>query len=137
MIRRPPRSTRTDTRFPFTTLCRSTPDFLLVQPLRRINASAFLKYDVFDNVELYGRLMYSDLRQRGGSRSGQNPPTTGANGINVHIAENNQFLDPHARSRLTYDNGFATVNVRRSLGELGMTYAPTNRETIQALIGLR
>src|SRR3546814_8775614 len=52
-----------------------TPDFLLVQPLRRINASAFLKYDVLDNVELYGRVMYSDLRTRGGRRSGQNPPT--------------------------------------------------------------
>src|SRR3546814_19543776 len=74
-----------------------TPDFLLVQPLRRINASAFLKYDVFDNVELYGRLMYSDLRTRGGSRSGQNPPTTGANGINVQLAENKPIPDPQDR----------------------------------------
>src|SRR3546814_14725482 len=29
-----------------------TPDFLLVQPLRRLHASAFLKYDVFDIVEI-------------------------------------------------------------------------------------
>src|SRR3546814_10915569 len=61
---------------------------------------------VLDNVELYGRVMYSDLRTRGGSRSGQNPPTTGANGINVQIAENNPFLDPQARARLTFVNGF-------------------------------
>src|SRR3546814_4889292 len=38
---------------------------------------------------------------------------------------------------LTFVNGFATVNVRRSLGELGVTYAQNNRETIQGLIGLR
>src|SRR3546814_7057833 len=89
-----------------------TPDFLLVHPLRRINASAFLKYDVFDNVELYGRLMYSDLRTRGGSRSGQNPPTTGANGINVQIAENNTFLDPQARPRLTFVHGLDRKSTR-------------------------
>lgn len=114
-----------------------TPQFLLVQPLRRINASAFFKYEVVDNVELYGRLMYSDLRTRGGSRTGQNPATTPAAGINVQIAQNNPFLDAQARSMLTFVNGFATVNVRRSLGELGTTYAQNNRETIQGLIGLR
>ncbi|XVJ63632.1 MAG: TonB-dependent receptor [Sphingopyxis sp.] len=114
-----------------------TPQFLLVQPLRRINASAFLKYDVLDNVELYGRVMYSDLKTRGGSRSGQNPPTTPAAGINVQIAENNPFLDAQARSQLTFVDGFATVNVRRSLGELGATFAQNSRETIQGLIGLR
>ena len=114
-----------------------TPQFLLVQPLRRINASAFLKYEVLDNVELYGRLMYSDLKTRGGSRSGQNPPTTPAAGINVQIAQNNPYLDAQARSRLTFVDGFATVNVRRSLGELGVTYAENGRETIQGLIGLR
>src|SRR3546814_6273869 len=32
MIRRPPRSTRTDTLFPYTTLCRSPPDALSPRP---------------------------------------------------------------------------------------------------------
>src|SRR3546814_5477532 len=32
MIRRPPRSTRTDTLFPYTTLFRSTPDELVAPP---------------------------------------------------------------------------------------------------------
>src|SRR3546814_16601607 len=81
--------------------------------------------------------MDSDLQTRGGSLEWQNPPTTGANGINVQIAEKNPFLDPQARARLTFVNGFATVNVRRSLGERGVTYAQNNRETIQGLIGLR
>jgi outer membrane receptor protein involved in Fe transport len=114
-----------------------TPQFLFVQPLERINASAFLKYEIFNDVELYGRFMYSDLKTRGGSRTGQNPATTPAAGINVQIAQNNPFLDADARSRLTFVNGFANVNVRRSLGELGTTAAENDRETLQGLIGLR
>lgn len=114
-----------------------TPAFLLVQPLRRINASAFFNYDLLAGVEAYGRLMFSDVRSRGGSRSGQNPPTTGAAGINVQIAQNNAFLPPEARALLTFVNGVATVNVRRSLGELGPTFAENERETWQGQIGLR
>jgi len=114
-----------------------TPQFLLVQPLRRINADLFFKYDILDGVEAYGRFMYSSVRTRGGTRSGQNPPLTGAGGINVQIAENNPFLPPEARARLTFVNGFATVNVRRSLGELGPTFAENDRETWQGQIGLR
>lgn len=114
-----------------------TPGFLLVQPLRRINANAFFKYDLFDGVEAYGRALYSNVRTRGGTRSGQNPPTTGAAGINVQIAQSNAFLTPEARARLTFVNGFATVNVRRSLGELGPTSARNDRETYQGQLGLR
>src|SRR3546814_1511726 len=36
MIRRPPRSTRTDTLFPYTTLFRSTHDVLIVAPIAGI-----------------------------------------------------------------------------------------------------
>ncbi len=114
-----------------------TPFFLLVQPLRRINASAFFNYDLTDTVEAYGRVMFSDVRTRGGTRSGQNPPTTGAAGINVQISQTNPFLDPQARALLTFVGGVANVNVRRSLGELGTTFAKNNRENIQAQIGLR
>ncbi|HZF41947.1 MAG TPA: TonB-dependent receptor plug domain-containing protein [Sphingomonadaceae bacterium] len=114
-----------------------TPGFLLVQPLRRINANAFFKYDLLDGVQAYGRVLYSHVRTRGGTRSGQNPPITGAGGINVQIAQNNAFLTPEARAQLTFVNGFATVNVRRSLGELGPTSAQNDRETYQAQLGLR
>ncbi len=114
-----------------------TPGFLLVQPLRRINADLFWEYDITEGVELYGRAMYNDVRTQGGTRSGQNPATTGAAGINVQIAQNNPFLPAAAASLLTFVNGFATVNVRRSLGELGTTFAENQRETIQGQIGLR
>jgi outer membrane receptor protein involved in Fe transport len=114
-----------------------TPAFLLVQPLRRINASAFFNYDLLAGIEAYGRVMFSDVRTRGGTRSGQNPPTTGTAGINVQIAQNNAFLPPEARALLTFVNGVATVNVRRSLGELGPTFAENERETWQGQIGLR
>ncbi|RVT42316.1 TonB-dependent receptor plug domain-containing protein [Sphingobium algorifonticola] len=114
-----------------------TSQFLLVQPLKRFNADVFFKYDVLDSVEAYGRVMYSQVKTRGGTRTGQNPPTTGAAGINVQIAESNTFLPPEARQLLTFVNGFANVNVRRSLGELGTTSAENDRETYQAQIGLR
>jgi iron complex outermembrane recepter protein len=114
-----------------------TPQFLLAQPLRRINADAFFKYELFGGVETYGRLMYSTVKTQGGTRSGQNPPTTGAAGVNVQIAQTNPFLDPQARALLTFVGGFANVNVRRSLGELGTTFAENDRDNIQAQIGLR
>lgn len=114
-----------------------TPLFLLAQPLRRFNADAFFKYELFDGVETYGRIMYSKVETQGGTRSGQNPPTTGTAGVNVQISETNPFLDPQARAQLTFVNGFANVNVRRSLGELGPTFAENERDNIQAQIGLR
>ena len=114
-----------------------TPLFLLAQPLRRINADAFFKYELFDGVEAYGRVMYSTVKTQGGTRSGQNPPTTGTAGVNVQISQTNPFLDPQARAQLTFVNGFANVNVRRSLGELGPTFAENKRGNIQAQIGFR
>jgi iron complex outermembrane recepter protein len=114
-----------------------TPQFLLVQPLKRINADAFFKYDLTDGIEAYGRFMFSNVKTKGGTRSGQNPPTTGTAGVNVQIAQNNPFLDPQARALLTFVNGFANVTVRRSLGELGTTFAKNNRDTLQGQIGIR
>ena len=114
-----------------------TSQFLLVQPLRRINADLFFNYELASALELYGRVMYSNVRTQGGTRSGQNPPTTGAAGVNVQIAQTNPFLDANSRAQLTFVNGFATVNVRRSLGELGPSYAENDRETFQAQLGFR
>lgn len=114
-----------------------TSQFLLVQPLRRFNADVFFNYELTDGIEAYGRVMYSQVRTRGGTRSGQNPPTTGTAGVNVQIAQNNPFLTPQIASQLTFVNGFANVNVRRSLGELGTTFAENNRDTFQAQLGFR
>lgn len=114
-----------------------TPQFLLVQPLERMNASLFWDYELTGGIEAYGRFMYSDVTTRGGTRSGQNPMQTGAAGINVAISQTNPFLDPQARALLTFVNGVATVNVRRSLGEVGTTFAENDRTTWQAQIGLR
>ncbi len=114
-----------------------TSSFLLVQPLQRTNASAFFKYDLTDDIEAYGRFLYSNVQTQGGTRSGQNPPTTGAAGINVLISQNNPFLTPEARARLTFVNGVANVNVARSLGELGPTFAENDRDTWQGQIGFR
>jgi iron complex outermembrane recepter protein len=114
-----------------------TPQFLLAQPLKRINADVFFKYELVGGIEAYGRVMYSNVKTQGGTRTGQNPASTGAAGVNVQIAQTNPYLDPQARALLTFVNGFANVNVRRSLGELGTTFAKNNRKNIQAQIGLR
>ncbi len=114
-----------------------TPGFILVQPMKRINASTFFKYDLFDSVEAYGRVMYSNVKTRGGSRTGQNPAGTGAAGIDVSILQSNSFLPPEARALLTFVNGAARANVRRSLGELGTTFAENDRTTFQAQLGFR
>src|SRR3546814_19296531 len=55
MIRRPPRSTRTDTLFPYTTLFRSLPEDLLADTPREIvriwrTRSATLRYEYDDQV---------------------------------------------------------------------------------------
>lgn len=114
-----------------------TPQFLLVQPLERINGSLFWDYELTGGVEAYGRFTYSRVETQGGTRSGQNPMQTGAAGINVSISQTNPFLDAQARALLTFVNGVATVNVRRSLGEVGTTFAENDRTTWQAQIGLR
>lgn len=114
-----------------------TSQFLLVQPLQRLNASTFFDYEITDGIEAYGRFMYSAVETRGGTRSGQNPPITGTAGVNVQIAETNPFLTPEARAQLTFVNGFATVNLQRSLGELGPTAAINDRTTWQGQLGLR
>jgi iron complex outermembrane recepter protein len=111
-----------------------TPGYLLVQPLRRINGSAFLDYDVMDGLTVYGRLMYSDVKTRGATRLGQNAPTfTG----DVQIQQSNPFIPAEARNLLTFANGVATVNVTRSLGEIGNIFAENDRKTIQGQIGIK
>jgi outer membrane receptor protein involved in Fe transport len=111
-----------------------TPEFLLVQPLERINASAFFKYDLADSVQAYGRAMVSNVQTTGSSRSGSAPVVV--NEV-VTITDTNPFLPAQARSLLTFVNGAAQVRVNRALGELGIITADTERNTLQAQFGLR
>src|SRR3546814_6276679 len=50
MIRRPPRSTRTDTLFPYTTLFRSSYDAVVIDTVASLGASAFMSGVGGDNV---------------------------------------------------------------------------------------
>jgi iron complex outermembrane recepter protein len=111
-----------------------TSQFTLIQPLKRTNASAFFKYDVLDNVQAYGRFMFSNVQTTGAPRSGQAPAViSGTYGIN----SNNAFLPAEARSLLTFVNGVAQVKINRSLGELGVITADNDRNTQQLQLGVR
>src|SRR3546814_14790649 len=59
MIRRPPRSTRTDTLFPYTTLFRSVPDAVAV--LRLVDEQAF-EVRILDHEAARQRLVGVDVR---------------------------------------------------------------------------
>lgn len=111
-----------------------TKDYLLIQPLERINFSAFGKYDLTDRIELYGRAMYSNVVSTGAPRSGQVPVVISEN---VTISAANTLIPAPARALLTFVNGNATVNVQRSLSELGVKTAQTDRTTTQFQAGVR
>ncbi|MCU0881183.1 MAG: TonB-dependent receptor [Hyphomonadaceae bacterium] len=111
-----------------------TGQYFLIQPMERINASVFGRYELFGSVELYGRAMLSNVVSTGAPRNGQAPVVINET---VQIAENNPGLTADARSRLTFVNGVATVGVVRSLGELGVKQAETDRTTTQFQLGLR
>src|SRR3546814_13744099 len=61
MIRRPPRSTRTDTLFPYTTLFRSGRDFLLAQVKARLPAGTELSWSLAEGPAR-GPLVMHDVR---------------------------------------------------------------------------
>ncbi|MCA2998578.1 MAG: TonB-dependent receptor plug domain-containing protein [Rhodocyclaceae bacterium] len=111
-----------------------TPGYLLIQPMKRVNASTFFKYDFTDAVQGYGRVMYSNVKTTGAPRSGQVPVVV--NTV-VGITSANSFIPPEARPLLTFVNGVAQVRVNRSLGELGVKTAENDRTTFQAQVGLK
>ncbi len=111
-----------------------TPGFTLIQPMERINASAFFKYDFTDSVQGYGRVMYSNVKTIGAPRSGQVPVVV--NTV-VGINNTNQFIPNDARGLLTFVNGVAQVRINRALGELGVKTAENDRNTFQAQFGLK
>jgi iron complex outermembrane receptor protein len=121
----------------FTTAKQSTdftPDYTLVQPLKRINGSAFFNYDLSDTVEAYGRVMYSNVKTTGAPTTGQAPAVlSGVYSIN----ESNTFIPAAVRKQLTFVNGVARVQVDRSLGELGVITIDNERDTYQVQAGVR
>ncbi len=114
-------------------------DFILLDPLKRINASLFFNYNLTDKIEAYGRAMFTDVRTTGASLLGQYPilEQKRGNDIAIQIAETNPFLTPQIRSQLTFVNGLADVGVNRYIGEAGIVTADTKRTTYQGQIGLR
>ncbi len=111
-----------------------TSQYTLIQPLKRLNASAFFKYDLLDNVQAYGRFMFSNVKTTGAPRSGQAPAAINAvYGIN----SSNTFLPAEARNLLTFVDGVAQVRINRSLGELGVITADNDRDTQQLQLGVR
>ncbi len=111
-----------------------TPEYFLVQPLQRTNASAFFKYDLTDSIQGYGRFMFSNVKTNGAPRSGQTPASVNAN---YNISASNPFLTADIRNRLTFVNGVANVKIERSLGELGVITAENDRDTSQFQIGVK
>ncbi len=111
-----------------------TSGYLLVQPLKRVNVSTFVKYDVTDNVQLYGRAMFSNVKSTGAPRSGQAPVVVS----DIYsVNANNPNIPSEARGLLTFVNGVAQVRVNRSLGELGVKTADNDRDTSQLQFGVR
>ncbi len=121
----------------FTTAKQSTdftPGYTLVQPLKRVNASTFFSYELSDAVEAYGRLMYSRVNTVGAPTTGQAPALlSGVFAIN----ESSTSIPAAVRNQLTFVNGVATVQVDRSLGELGVITIDNERDTYQAQVGAR
>ncbi|WP_058755167.1 TonB-dependent receptor plug domain-containing protein [Sphingomonas endophytica] len=106
----------------------------LISPLKRINVAALYKYALAPQIELYGRAMYTNARTEETGTPGATPASVSRT---VGIAQNNPFLTDAIRSRLTFVNGVAQVNVVRSLGELGLVTYHTERDTFQFQSGLR
>jgi iron complex outermembrane recepter protein len=111
-----------------------TPKYFLVQPMQRLNASGFFKYDLTNSIQGYGRYMYSNVKTTGAPRSGQAPAVINGN---YSISSTNPFLTTDIRNRLTFVNGNANVTISRSLSELGVITAENDRDTQQLQIGVR
>lgn len=121
----------------FTTTPQTTnyaAQYLLVQPMKRINGSVFFTADLGSDIEAYGRFMISKNETTGAPRLGQAPAVVnGVYGIN----QNNPYFPAEAKALMTFVNGVAQVNINRSLGELGVQTARNDRSTSQVQLGLR
>ncbi len=114
-------------------------NFILLDPLKRINTSLFFNYHLTDTIEAYGRAMYTDVKTTGASLRGQYPILVQKRGadIPISISETNPFLTPQIRSQLTFVGGVAAVGINRYIGEAGIVTADTKRDTYQGQFGFR
>ncbi len=115
-----------------------TPERYLIQPLQRFNASLLFKYDLFDQVQLYGRALFTKTDVTGAGSTGQTPISVNET---VEISDANKFIPAAVRPSLTFSGGGgggggAKVKVERNLG-LGLQRTETSRDTYQVLLGLR
>lgn len=110
-----------------------TPDRFLIQPLTRFHATVLAEYEIFDNVEIYGRAFFTDMKVTGAGGSGQTPISVNEE---VTISDTNAFIPAQALPLLTFVGGEATVNVERNLG-LGLQRTETSRDTFQIVGGVR
>ncbi len=111
-----------------------TPQYTLVMPMKRLNASAFFKYSLTDNAEAYGRFMFSNVKTVGAPRSGQVPVIISGN---YSLPSSNTNIPAQARPLLTFVNGVANVTISRSMSELGVKTAENDRDTSQLQLGVR
>ena len=111
-----------------------TPQYTLVMPMERVNASAFFKYGLVGTAEAYGRVMFSNVKTAGAPRSGQVPVIVSGNFL---IPASNTGIPAQARPLLTFVNGVANVGISRTLGELGVKTAENDRRTSQFQLGVR
>ncbi len=103
----------------------------LIQPLERIDTSVFFSYDVFDNIEVHGRAMFSNSR----IRSSVDPVDEK---FTVTVRYDNPYLTPDIVNALTFDpNGEASVGVQRTFAEFGPETRNTTRKNFQTRLGLR
>ncbi len=111
----------------------ATPERFLIQPLERLHAGVLFQYNLLEQVELYGRAMFTQTDVTGAGSTGQTPISVNEP---VSISEANPFIPANVRPDLTFVNGMANVMVERNLG-LGLQRTETGRDMYQILVGAR
>src|SRR3546814_6633674 len=116
MIRRPPRSTRTDTLFPYTTLFRSYAGFL----------QAGYKFSLTDTISVDGmigaRLTRTD-REIAGSGRVTDPATGTSRVVLVQRSTSDTDLLPNASARIEFGGGLQSrFNYSKTLSQIGRAH---------------
>ena len=103
----------------------------LILPLERINGSVFFGYDILDNVEVYGRAMFTNT-----TAFTQLEPAAGS--VTLTVQDDNPFLTPEIATLLDFDAaGEASVGVARSFTEFGPQSLDLTRFSAQGQLGFR
>lgn len=106
----------------------------LIQPMKRLSTGAFFSFDITEQAELYGRVLYSQVRVTGAGSAGQTPISVNET---VTLTSSNPYIPAAALDLLTFDtDGNAQVTVERNLG-LGLQQTKTKRNSTQLQFGVR